>query len=89
MQLESNKSSFTENAIVLTVFLVSTHLLYYKTMQAGFVTDFTGLQERLEGAPFSDFLNCFGFPALHQVTNFFLYLFYKFFRSSALPWAYQ
>ncbi len=86
MHLVLNKSSLKENATVLTLFFVSVHLLYFKTMQAGFVTDFTGLQERLDGAPFSGFLDCFGFPALHQVTNFFLFLFYKIFGIKALPW---
>ena len=82
----SFKHPFRENAIVLAFFFVAVHLLYWKTWQAGFVTDFTGLQERLEGAPFSDILNCFGFPALHQVTNFFLYSFYKIFGVNPLPW---
>ncbi len=86
MQLATNKSGFKENATVFTLFFVSVHLLYFKTMQSGFVTDFTGLQERLDGAPFSGFLTCFGFPALHQVTNFFLYIFYKTFGTNALPW---
>ncbi|MBI5916108.1 MAG: hypothetical protein HY842_12095 [Bacteroidetes bacterium] len=77
---------FRENALVLLAFSVSVHLLYGKTVQAGFVTDFTGLMERLDGAPFRDFLHCFGFPALHQVTNFFLFLFVKCFGTNGLPW---
>ena len=63
-----------------------TFLLYAGTVGAGFATDFTGLLDRMEGAPFRDFLNCFGFPAMHQVTNFFLYLFVKGFGLEALPW---
>ena len=82
----STKYHLRENATVLAIFFVAVHLLYFNTWQAGFVTDFTGLQERLDGAPFRDFLNCFGFPALHQVTNFFLFLFYKMFGINALPW---
>ena len=86
MSSSSTKYHFRENAFVLGVFLVAVHLLYAQTWQAGFVTDFTGLQERLDGAPFREFLHCFGFPALHQVTNFFLFLFYKWFGTSPLPW---
>ncbi|MEO1258302.1 MAG: hypothetical protein AAFZ15_05875 [Bacteroidota bacterium] len=82
----STKYRFRENVFVLGVFLAVVHLLYAPAWQSGFVTDFTGLQERLDGAPFRDFLHCFGFPALHQVTNFFLFLFYKWFGTSPLPW---
>lgn len=78
--------SFRENVLVLVLFFTGVHLIYWKTMQAGFVTDFTGLQERLEGAPFGDFLRNFGFPAMHQVTNFFLYFFVKIFELNSLPW---
>jgi hypothetical protein len=78
--------NFRENALVLVLLFTGVHLIYGKTVNAGFVTDFTGLMERLEGAPFRDFLRCFGFPALHQVTNFFLYLFVKGFGTNGLPW---
>jgi hypothetical protein len=74
------------DAWLLLVLLASVHLLFGRTVQAGFVTDFTGLQNRLNGAPFLDFLTCFGFPAMHQVTNFFLYIFYKFFGTNGLCW---
>lgn len=86
MSSDLNKYELRENAIVLAIFFVVVQLAYFKTWQAGFVTDFTGLQERLDGAPFRDFLHCFGFPALHQVTNFFLYIFYKLFDTNPLPW---
>ncbi|HHM21966.1 MAG TPA: hypothetical protein ENJ20_08070 [Bacteroidetes bacterium] len=71
---------------VPVVFFVVVHLLYFKTRQAGFVTDFTGLQQRLDGAPLRDFLHSFGFPAMHQVTNFFLFIFYKIFGTGAWGW---
>lgn len=63
-----------------------TFLLYAGTTGAGFATDFTGLLHRLEDAPFLDFLTCFGFPAMHQVTNFLLYLLVKGFGLAPLPW---
>ena len=62
------------------------HLFYFPTWNAGFVTDFSGLAERIEGGNFSDILNCFGFPALQQVLNFFLFIFYKAFGIHPLPW---
>jgi hypothetical protein len=81
-----NSGLFQRDFFVFLLLLAGVHLLFGGTEQAGFVTDFTGLQWRLEGAPFSDFLNCFGFPALHQVTNFFLYIFYRAFGTNGLPW---
>ncbi len=77
---------FREGGLALILFLTGIHLVFGKTMQAGFVTDFAGLLERLDGAPFRDFLNCFGFPAMHQTTNFFLYLFVKLFDANGLAW---
>ncbi len=86
MSYNQNKYELRENALVLGVFFIAVHVVYGKTWEAGFVTDFTGLLERLDGAPFKDFLHCFGFPALHQVTNFFLVIFYKLFGTAAAPW---
>ncbi len=59
---------------------------YWPTHRAGFVTDYTGLLERLETARFWDFLNSFGFPALHPVSNFFLWNFHHFFGAEGLGW---
>lgn len=86
MPSASQKSNFRETALVAGIMLLLVHLFYFRTMEAGFVTDFTGLQERIDGASFWGFLDCFGFPAMHQVTNFFLYLFYDFFGQNPLPW---
>lgn len=78
--------NFRGNAWVAALFLVLTHLLYWRTAQAGFVTDFTGLLVRLDGASLSGFWNCFGFPAMHQVTNFFLFFFVKWFGTGGIGW---
>jgi len=86
MLLLKNNRLFQSNFFVFLLLLAGVHLLFAGTVQAGFVTDFTGLQWRLDGAPFSDFLNCFGFPALNQVANFFLYFFYHAFGTNGLPW---
>lgn len=80
------KKSFRGNALIGGVMLLLVHLIYGRTLAAGFVTDFTGMQERLDGASFWGFLDCFGFPALHQGTNFFLYFFHKWFGQNGLPW---
>jgi len=71
--------------LFLGLFLL-THLFYYPTWDAGFVTDFNGLVSRLEGASASGILNCFGFPALQQVLNAVLYGFYQLFGIQPLPW---
>ena len=81
-----NNPGFRESTRVLALFFAAVHLLYFKTLDAGFVTDFTGLQWRLEGAPFLGFLDSFGFPALHQVTNFFLFVINKISGTEAWPW---
>ena len=72
--------------LAFLLFLSLAHLFYFPTWNAGFVTDFTGLAERIEGGNFADILNCFGFPALQQVLNFFLYIFYQLFGTAPLPW---
>ncbi|MEY3050871.1 MAG: hypothetical protein RLY31_656 [Bacteroidota bacterium] len=62
------------------------HLLYHRTLGAGFVTDYTGLLDRMEGASAWKILDCFGFPALHQLTNAGLYLMVRSVGSEPLPW---
>lgn len=68
------------------LFFALVQLFYFPTWDAGFVTDFTGLQWRLEGGGASDILNSFGFPALQPVLFGFFYLFYNAFGLSPLPW---
>ncbi len=71
---------------VLVALFLTTHFFYWRSWKAGFISDFTGLMERLDGSPFSDVLNCFGFPSMSQVLNFFLYLIYQAFGTAPLPW---
>ena len=71
---------------LLLLFLILVHIFYYPTWNAGFVTDFTGLMSRLEGQSIAGVLQCFGFPALEQVLNLFLFLMYNTFGASVLPW---
>ncbi|MBK8562394.1 MAG: hypothetical protein IPN76_03370 [Saprospiraceae bacterium] len=71
---------------VAGLFLVLVHLLYARTWQAGFVSDFTGFLHRIDGASLQGVWDCFGFPALHQVTNFFLFCFVKWFGVGGIGW---
>lgn len=61
-------------------------LFYAGTYRSGFVTDFTGLMARFDGQNAWGILSCFGFPALEQVLNAFLYVFYRLFDLRPLPW---
>ncbi|MBI1227846.1 MAG: hypothetical protein GC192_21615 [Bacteroidetes bacterium] len=79
-------SNFRQNVGIASLFLLLTHLFYWRTASAGFVTDFTGLLQRLDGATFGGVWNCFGFPAMHQVTNFFLFFFVKWFGTAGIGW---
>jgi hypothetical protein len=54
----------------LVVYYLVTLLLYYSSRYAGFVTDYTGFQERLDsGAGLKEAINSFGFPAIQPVLN--------------------
>ena len=77
---------FIKDWRILVLNLALVHIFYYSTWDAGFVTDFTGLQERIENSDFWGVFNSFGFPALQQVLNFFLYIFYKAFGTEPLGW---
>ncbi len=79
-------SLLQKNGLVLFFFIAVVHFFYYPTWQSGFVTDFTGLAERIESRQFWDFLSSFDFPALQPVLNFFLFLFFKSFGTAGLPW---
>ena len=70
----------------IVLFFLLTQLLYFTTRQAGFVTDYTGLMERLDGQSAWGILNSFGFPAMQQVFNFFLYSFYHLFGELGIGW---
>lgn len=71
---------------IIILFAALVHALYLPAWNAGFVTDFTGLLSRIEGQSIAGVLNCFGFPALEQALNLFLFAFVKLFGTSPLPW---
>lgn len=70
--------------VVLSVGIVQ--LLYWPTRLAGFVTDYTGLAERIETHGAGGILSSFGFPALQPVTSVFYYSFYHGFGSNSWGW---
>jgi hypothetical protein len=76
----------TQKTIFFIVLAALIQLIFSPNMGAGFVTDFTGLQWRIENQPYINFLNSFGFPSLQPVLNFFLASFYHLFGTSALGW---
>jgi hypothetical protein len=71
---------------IIILFAALVHALYLPAWNAGFVTDFTGLLGRIEGQSIAGVLDCFGFPALEQALNLFLFAFVKLFGTSPLPW---
>lgn len=81
MMLQARK-----NAAVLALLFTAVHAFYYPTWNAGFVSDFNGLQWRLEDKPWYDFLHSFGFPAMQQLLHLALYVFYSLFGTKPLPW---
>ncbi|MBK7870654.1 MAG: hypothetical protein IPJ74_08215 [Saprospiraceae bacterium] len=75
-----------KNLLILLVLLVLTHLFYFPTWRGGFVTDFIGWQARFDHATFIDILYNFSVPSLHQFSNLFFFLLYKWFDTSGLGW---
>lgn len=80
------RAIFTPKAVFFLLLTIFIQILFSLNIGAGFVTDFTGLQWRIEHQPFINFLNSFGFPSLQPVLNFFLATFYRLFGASPLGW---
>lgn len=72
--------------IVFISFWMLSLVIYYRTMEAGFVGDFVGWQESYDKGSFKDILNCFGYKGLHQLLHLVFYSFYRLFRTNGLPW---
>jgi len=63
----------------LVVLFIVGVLVYFPTISAGFVSDYTGFQERVtQDDSWSGALRSYGFPALQPVLNVVLYALYKF-----------
>ena len=80
------KLKFHREYWLFIVIFVGVHLLYFRTATAGFVTDFSGLAGKFERGEFWDFLNCFGFPAMHQIRNLVLWCLYQTFGVHSKGW---
>jgi hypothetical protein len=71
---------------LLLIFFTINLLLFYKSYNAGFVTDFTGLQEKLETQPFSNFIYSYGYPIVQPLLQLINAVFYKLFHINPLAW---
>lgn len=69
-------SSRFKPVLFFLAYLFITLLIYWPTRQAGFVMDFIGWQARFEQGIFTDVLNSFGYPGLHQVFHSIFYSLY-------------
>lgn len=65
---------------------IALQLLYLSTYDAGFVTDFTGLAERIETHGAGGIISSFDFPALQPITSVCYYLFYQVFSLNGWGW---
>lgn len=72
--------------LLILISSISIHFLYFPTHTAGFVTDFTGFAEKMETQPFSNWITCYGFPALEQLRHLILGIFYYAFNVDGIGW---
>lgn len=72
--------------LILGIAAAALLLFYLPTHDAGFVTDFTGLAERIETHGSAGILSSFGFPALQPVTSICYFLFYRYFAVYGWGW---
>ncbi len=77
-----NKSKI---ALFLTIVLVVV-LLHCRAHDAGFVTDFTGLWEKMQNQGLGAAIRSFGFPSLMPLLNVFYFILYQLFGLSGWPW---
>ncbi len=69
----------------LLIFLL-VFIQFFPAIDAGFVTDFTGLYPRLAEGTIIDAFKSFGFPSLMPVLNLCLFFLFKVFGLSGLAW---
>jgi len=72
--------------LVFPFFLLITLIVFYPTIEAGFVFDFLGWQRVYVNGSFADIIHCFGYKGNHQVLHFFFYSIYALFHIKGLPW---
>lgn len=71
---------------LLAWFFLLIVLLYCRAYDSGFVTDFTGLYEKMQGEGVASALNSFGFPSLMPLLNLAYLGLYTFFGLNGLGW---
>jgi hypothetical protein len=67
-------------------YFILTLLFYWNTKEAGYITDFTGLMERIEESGPFGWLNSLAYPGLEQVLRLVQYLFFQWFGSFGWHW---
>lgn len=67
---------FANYKLLLFLFLIAL-AIYYPTWESGFVTDWMAWMYRYQKGDWTDILNCFGYPGLHQVFHAINYPLYK------------
>lgn len=68
------------------LYLLFTLFVYRNTFEAGLVFDFNGWAKVYSQHNFSDIVNSFGYPGLHQIEHLFFYSMYTLFGFNGLAW---
>ncbi|HMP28647.1 MAG TPA: hypothetical protein PKD85_03550, partial [Saprospiraceae bacterium] len=63
-------------------FLVVCLLVFWRTIDYGYVTDYLGWLNRYRDGNWADVLHCFGYPGLHQFFHLINFTLYKIFGSN-------
>jgi len=74
-----------DSHIFFVIFIIII-LFFGRAYDAGFVTDFTGLHEKMQGKSLLDALDSFGFPSLMPVLNVAYFSLDQFFGLSGYAW---
>ena len=72
--------------ISLLIFTAISWAVYWKTRNAGFVTDWFGWEYKYRAGSWRDVIHSFGYSGLHPVLHFFNYTMYSLFEKSGMAW---
>ncbi len=82
-----SKTLFTKfDTLLFSSILFLIILLYGPAFDAGFVTDFTGLYEKMQDKSIIDALGSFGFPSLMPLLNLMYFGLYELFQLNSFAW---
>lgn len=71
---------------LFVLYLLFTLFVYRNTSESGLVFDFNGWAKVYSEHNFSDILNSFGYPGLHQIEHLFFYSMFSLFGFNGLAW---